>query len=515
MKKRRALISVSNKTGIVELAKSLVDLEFEIVSTGGTAQYLQAAGVPVTPVSQVTGFPEILDGRVKTLHPKIHGGILARRIPEHLNQLDEHAITPIDLVAVNLYPFRETISKPGVTLEEAIENIDIGGPSMVRSAAKNYQDVIVLVNPERYEEVLKQLMETGNVSPDLRQQLAAEAFAHTAEYDRLIAAFLQGLNQADKPAVFPEQLVLVGEKIQDLRYGENPHQRAAFYRLAGVQGGLANAKQLNGKELSYNNIVDLESAWAIVSEFDEPAAVIIKHTNPCGTAIGADLAEAYRKAYAADPLSAYGGIVALNRPVDRLTAEEMAKIFLEAVIAPAYDHEALAILQKKQNLRVLAVEPIRTKQGSCWQVKTVQGGFVVQDVDEGSLDDVELKVVTDRQPTEREWEDLRFTWQVVKHVKSNAIVVGTGGQTLGVGAGQMNRVGAAKIALEQAGEKARGAVLASDAFFPFRDTVDEAAKAGITAIIQPGGSIRDAECIQAANEHGIAMVFTGMRHFKH
>lgn len=538
---KRAIISVSDKSGVVEFARELVGLGFEVVSTGGTAKTLKEAGVPVTYISDVTGFPEILEGRVKTLHPSVHGGILARRVPEHLAQLAENRIQPIDVVVVNLYPFRATIAKPGVTLEEAIENIDIGGPTMVRAAAKNYESVAVVVNPKRYPEVLNELKERGEVGSDLRFRLAVEAFTHTAQYDSAISAYLQQILQRERGTALPSQItqvvyatggwddpskvfkdipdkfLLAGDLVQELRYGENPHQRAAFYREPGAAGAsVATARQLQGKDLSFNNIVDLEAAFSLVKEFDRPAAVIIKHTNPCGTAVGDNVAEAYIKAYNADPVSAFGGIVALNRPVDAATAGEMVKIFLEAVIAPGFDAESLEVFKAKENVRLLAAGDMAAGNAAGgFDLKKVSGGFLVQDLDIGSVPPEEWKVVTDQKPSPEEMQELLFAWKVVKHVKSNAIVVTKGGVTLGVGAGQMNRVGSARIALEQAGEGARGAVLASDAFFPFADTVEEAAKAGITAIVQPGGSLRDEESIEACNRHGIAMVFTGRRHFKH
>ncbi|OPX83670.1 MAG: Bifunctional purine biosynthesis protein PurH [Pelotomaculum sp. PtaB.Bin104] len=510
---KRALISVSNKEGLVDFARGLAELDIEIISTGGTEKALREAGVPVTYISDVTGFPEILDGRVKTLHPNVHGGILALRNEDHLSQLAKHGIAPIDLVVVNLYPFRETVAKPGVTLEEAIENIDIGGPTMVRSAAKNYQHVLIVVNPERYMEVLDALRQ-GEVDSAFRQALALEAFSHTASYDTAIAAYLKGLEAKDE--LFPPTWNISLKREQLLRYGENPHQLAAFYRDPAVIGTCAgNAVQLSGKELSYNNIGDLDSAFELVREFTEPAAVIVKHNNPCGCACSAQLHDAYLKALECDPVSAFGGIVALNRVVDAATAEEMAKIFLEVIIAPGYQDDALEILKKKSALRVLETGPITGQTNDRFVYRKVNGGLLVQEADREVLRLPDLKVVTKRQPTQEEMDELIFAMTVVKHVRSNAIVVTGGRQLLGVGAGQMNRVGSAKIAFEQAGEKARGAMLGSDAFFPFRDTLDEAAKAGITAIIQPGGSIRDDESIAAADEHGIAMVFTGMRHFKH
>lgn len=511
MKIKRALLSVSDKTGLVAFAKRLHAAGVEIVSTGGTMKALRAEGIPVQYVSDVTGFPEIMDGRVKTLNPLIHGGILAIRDNEaHLRQMKEQKIEAIDLVVVNLYPFRQTIAKPGVELAEAVENIDIGGPAMIRAAAKNFKYVAVVVNPARYEEIAA-AVEAGGVSDALRMALAQEAFCHTAEYDACIQAYLA--RQCGEGA-FPQKAQVLLEKVQDLRYGENPHQGAAFYRELGASGGIANAKQLHGKELSFNNIVDIEAAYQIVAEFDDPAAAIIKHTNPCGTGIGATLAEAYRKAHEADPVSAFGGIVALNRPVDEATAGQIAEIFIEVVIAPAFDEAALAVLTAKKNIRLLAA-PLLNLAAGRMDMKKVSGGMLLQNADTMDTARAAMQVVTKRQPTEDEWRQLLFAWKVVKHVKSNAIVVAAGDRTLGVGAGQMNRVGSAAIALEQAGEKAKGAVLSSDAFFPFRDSIDTCAKHGITAVIQPGGSVRDQESIDAANEHGIAMVFTGMRHFKH
>ncbi|MGR6835298.1 bifunctional phosphoribosylaminoimidazolecarboxamide formyltransferase/IMP cyclohydrolase [Syntrophomonas erecta] len=505
---KRALISVSDKSGVVEFARGLEEMGYDIISTGGTYKTLKEAGVKVTMVSDVTGFPEILNGRVKTLHPKVHGGILALRTEDHLQQLAENGITPIDIVAVNLYPFRETISRPGVSLAEAIENIDIGGPTMVRAAAKNYSNVVIIVKPEHYITVLDELKASGQVSQDLRLKLALEAFSHTACYDTMITSYLTDLS-GEK---FGDHLVLAGEKVYDLRYGENPHQKAAFYRVMTPGTGLADARQLNGKELSYNNIIDTQGAWDLVKEFEQPACVIVKHTNPCGTAIADNLEEAYVRAFAADQVSAFGGIIAFNRTVDAKTAARVAEPFMEVVIAPGYDQDALTVLQAKKNLRVLEM---LIKANTGFQLRTVEGSFVVQDMDTHSWDPANLKVVTETQPEESLVEDLRFAWKVVKHVKSNAIVIAQNGQTLGVGAGQMNRVGSAKIALEQAGEKARGAVMASDAFFPFKDTVEMAAKYGIKAIIQPGGSIRDEESIAECNRQGIAMIFTGVRHFKH
>lgn len=461
---KRALVSVSDKTGVKEFAKGLVALGYEVVSTGGTAKVLREAGIPVTNVSDITGFPEILQGRVKTLHPYVHGGILAKRNPEHLAQLGEHGIVPIDVVAVNLYPFKETIKKPNVTLAEAIENIDIGGPTMVRAAAKNYDSVLIVVNPGRYEEVLQQL-ETDNVEREFRLELAVEAFAHTADYDQTISGYLT--NKEDNSG-FPINYVLAGQKMQQLRYGENPHQKAAFYRMEEAGGDcVASARQLQGKELSYNNIIDVDAALELVREFKDTAAVVIKHTNPCGTAQAAQQVDAYLSAYEADPVSAFGGIVGLNRQVDEKTARAMVETFLEAVIAPAYSDEALKILAEKPNLRVLAVGEISSRTAG-EQVKTVNGGFLVQDIDLAMVESQQLNVVTKVKPTDKELAELLFAWKVVKHVKSNAIVVTKDKTTLGVGAGQMNRVGAANIALRQAGEKARGQCWLQMHFFRLR-----------------------------------------------
>lgn len=508
---KRALISVSDKTGVVEFARALTEVDYEIVSTGGTAKALQAAGVAVTGISDVTGFPEILEGRVKTLHPSVHGGILAKGTSEHMAVLAEHNIKPIDLVVVNLYPFQATVAKPDVTLEDAIENIDIGGPTMVRSAAKNHDRVGIVVNPARYDSVIAELKESGELSLQTKRLLALEAFQHTAQYDAAISHYLSGAFGADP---FSGEIAFGGQKIQELRYGENPHQKAAFYR-SGIptSGTVANAKQLHGKELSYNNIVDVDAAWKLVNEFAQPAAAIIKHTNPCGTAIGETLSEAYRRAYEADSVSAFGGIIAVNRPMDKKTAEQIVTTFMEAVIAPSFSEESLEILKTKKNLRLLEIGE-KVPNNELW-IEKVSGGFLLQEMDNHTLKAEDLQVVTEKAPTEEQLKELIFAWNIVKHVKSNAIVVTKDGQSLGVGAGQMNRVGSANIAFTQAGEKCKGAVLASDAFFPFRDTIDAAAAAGITAVIQPGGSVRDQESIDACNEHGIAMVFTGVRHFRH
>jgi len=510
---KRALISVSNKRGVVEFARDLHRLGYEIVSTGGTAKTLREAQVPVTYISDVTGFPEILDGRVKTLHPKVHGGILAMRNDEHLAQLREQEISPIDLVAVNLYPFRETIAKTGVTLEEAIENIDIGGPAMVRAAAKNHRFVLVVVNPERYGDVIRAL-DKGAATEEFRLELAMEAFAHTAAYDGAITGFLSVLQEPTGP--FPSHWQKTYELVQTLRYGENPHQRAAFYRDPGATGACAgNARQLHGKELSYNNILDLNSAFEAVKEFSATAVVIVKHNNPCGVACAASLVDAYIGAYEGDPVSAFGGIVACNTKVDAATAAEMNKIFIEAVIAPGYDEDALAVLKQKKDIRLLETGPLEQVSGDRSGLRKINGGLLVQDIDLGLVDPEKLKTVTKREPTREEMDDLLFAMAVCKHVKSNAIVVAKNKKVLGVGAGQMNRVTSARIALTHAGEAARGAVLASDAFFPFPDTLEEAVKAGVTAAIQPGGSLRDEESVAVADAGGMAMVFTGMRHFRH
>ena len=509
---KRALISVSDKTGIVELAKCLAEHQIEIISTGGTLRTLQEAEIPAISISDVTDFPEILDGRVKTLHPAVHGGLLAIRANEqHRQQIAEHQIQPIDLVVVNLYPFQKTIEQPGVSMSDAIEMIDIGGPSMLRSAAKNYQDVTVLVDPKDYKTVIKQIQANQETELETRFYLATKAFEHTAAYDALIAGYFR----QQRGESFPEQLTLTYQKQQSLRYGENPHQQAAFYRepLASA-GRLANCQQLQGKELSYNNINDASAALALVREFQEPTVVAVKHMNPCGVAKGKTLSEAFAQAYQADPVSIFGGIVAANRVIDRKTAEQMIEIFLEIVIAPGFEPEALAVFQEKKNLRLLQVDPLQSTQ-TTYQTVSVDGGLLIQEADQKELQKEDCKVVTSRKPTEAEWEQLLFAWKVVKHVKSNAIVLAKDSHTIGVGAGQMNRVGAAKIAIQQAGEKAQGSVLASDAFFPMPDTVEQAIEAGVTAIIQPGGSIRDQESIDLADQHGIAMVFTGIRHFKH
>jgi len=510
---KRALISVSDKTGIVKFAKGLVDHDFQLISTGGTFKALKEAGIPVTYVSEITGFPEILDGRVKTLHPMIHGGILAMDSDQHRKQCEETGIALIDIVCVNLYPFRETISKEQVTFEDAIENIDIGGPTMVRSAAKNHSRVTIVVNPSNYEEILSSLEEDGTVPLVLRKRLASEAFAHTAEYDRLIAGYLEA--QIEE-AHFPNHLRLHATKVQDLRYGENPDQKAVFYSdpEAG-KGTLAYGQQLQGKELSYNNWMDMDAAWEIVSEYQETACVIIKHTNPCGVALGSSVLDAYERALAADPVSAFGGIIALNRVVDEATANAMKTKFYEVIVAPEFSPKAREILSDKVNLRLFVVGREESGKTCGWKIRSVNGGFLVQEEDKGITPLAQWQVVSDKQPSAEDLAELEFAWKACKHVKSNAIVLSNLRQIIGVGAGQMNRVGSAKIALEQAGEKAKDAYLASDAFFPFSDSVELAHEFGIKAIIQPGGSVRDQEVIEAANRLGMILVFTGRRHFKH
>jgi len=511
--RKRALISVSDKNGVGEFAKELASLGFEIISTGGTKKILQELGLPVLSVSDVTGFPEILEGRVKTLNPFIHGGLLAKHDDEmHQKQLVEHGIEPIQLVVVNLYPFQQTIEKPDVTVADAIENIDIGGPTMLRASAKNHQYVTVVVDPTDYETVLNELKSGGETTLETRVKLAAKVFRHTAAYDALIAEYMTNLAGEETP----EKLTVTYDLKQTLRYGENPHQKGAFYKKPlGSEFSIAYAKQLHGKELSYNNINDADAALQIVKEFKEPAAVAVKHMNPCGVGTGKTVFEAFEKAFAADPVSIFGGIIAFNREVDAKTAAKLHEIFLEIIIAPSFSEEAVAILtEKKKNLRLLTISFEKENKAEL-KMTTVEGGLLVQEQDDHSLDDANITIPTKRQPTPEEWEALKLGWKVVKHVKSNAIVVSNKDMTLGIGAGQMNRVGSAEIALKQAGSKAEGAALASDAFFPMDDTVEAAAKAGITAIIQPGGSVRDADSIKKADEYGIAMVFTGVRHFKH
>lgn len=511
--RKRALISVSDKTNLIPFAKGLEELGYEVISTGGTLQLLKEEGVHAIAVDRVTDFPEILDGRVKTLHPKIHGGLLAKRSEEsHLQALAENNINPIDIVVVNLYPFKETLAKKDASQEDIIENIDIGGPAMLRAAAKNYEDVLVIVDPNDYDSVLE-LLQKDLLEKTVRQELAAKVFRHTAHYDSMIAQYMT--EEVSDLELFTENYSRTFELVQALRYGENPHQEAAFYEIPNYQGiSLARAKQLHGKELSYNNIQDANAALEIVLEYQGPTAVAVKHMNPCGIGIGDSLELAFQRAYDADPISIFGGIIAVNREVDLKTAEKMSEIFLEIVIAPSFSKEAKDILTKKKNIRLLEI-PMDEDLEVYEKMVTVKGGLLVQTNDAGRITEDDLEVVTDRQPTAEEIENLLFSWKAVKHVKSNAIVLAKDQQTVGIGAGQMNRVGAAKIAIEQAGEKAKGSVLASDAFFPMPDTVENAVKAGVTAIIQPGGSKRDQDSIDVCNEHGIAMVFTKIRHFKH
>ncbi|HEY9641139.1 MAG TPA: bifunctional phosphoribosylaminoimidazolecarboxamide formyltransferase/IMP cyclohydrolase [Coleofasciculaceae cyanobacterium] len=518
---RLALLSTSDKTGIVELARSLVEeFEFELISSGGTAKALQAAGIPVTKVSDYTGSPEILGGRVKTLHPRIHGGILARPdLPADLADLAAQQIRPISLVVVNLYPFEQTIAKPHVSLAEAIEQIDIGGPAMLRASAKNFAHLTVLCNPAQYSDYLTELRQQGEASLPFRQNCALQAFQHTCAYDQAIARYLEGQKSTDgstqEPAALGATFSLTGTQLQPLRYGENPHQPAAWYQTGATTTGWAAAQKLQGKELSYNNLVDLEAARRIIAEFPDAqaAATIIKHTNPCGTALGNTLLEAYEKAFNADSTSAFGGIVALNQPIDAATATALTKTFLECVVAPGCEPEAAEILSAKSKVRVLILPDLLS--GSQQDIKPIAGGFLVQASDDQLADPAQWQVVTAKQPTASQMAELLFAWKVCRHVKSNAIVVTRDRTTLGVGAGQMNRVGSVKIALEQAGEQAQGATLASDGFFPFDDSVRTAAAAGIEAIVQPGGSMRDADSIKAADELGLVMVLTGVRHFLH
>ncbi len=502
----RALLSVSDKTGLESFAQNLLDAGFDLISTGGTFRALQAAGLAVTQVSEVTGSPEILEGRVKTLHPKIHGGILAKRSAAHSQELEEQGILPIDLVAVNLYPFRETVTQE-VDLDTALENVDIGGPTMLRAAAKNFPYVVVVSDPADYERVTAALQE--GVDDVLRLELARKAFAHTAAYDAAIIQYLGnqvGGNWADETA-------LELHKVRELRYGENPHQHAALWRLGSERGPVTGAEVLHGKEMSFNNYGDAEAAWNLLSELPAPAAVAVKHANPCGVAVADDLLGAYKRAHAADPVSIFGGIVAVNEVVTGALADELAKTFLEIILAPDYEAAALERLQRKKNLRLLKVTTPATSKGR--DIRSLRGGLLVQDLDEGTLDDADLRVVTEREPSGAQWRDLRFAWTVCKHVKSNAIVLAKEGVTAGIGAGQVSRIWAAEGAVARAGEAVKGSVMASDAFFPFDDVVRMAADAGVAAVIQPGGSVRDEEVIAAADELDVAMVFTGMRHFKH
>ena len=514
---QRAILSVTDKTGLADFAHKLASMGVELISTGGTAKLLRDSGIAVKDISELTGFPEMLDGRVKTLHPKVHGGILHRREnAAHRTAVAEHGIAPIDMVVVNLYAFEKTASKSGVHFEELIENIDIGGPSMIRSAAKNFQDVAVVTSPSDYGAIAEEMAKSGGaLSSQTKWRLAQKAFATTAAYDSAIASTLERVSangnfELHAPQGFPDTLRLSFHKVTDLRYGENPHQKAAMYS-DGSSTGVANGRQVQGKELSYNNIVDLQAAWDLAQEFEEPVCAIIKHTNPCGTATGKTLAEAYKRALECDPVSAFGGVIGVNRPVDGAAAEEMAKLFLEVIAAPAFDKKALEIFSAKKNLRLVEIANSPQK----WVLKNVSGGMLVQDADLHQLKEADLKVVTKRQPMPEEKRALLFAWKVCKHVKSNAILYARDGQTVGVGAGQMSRVDSCRIGAQKAVLPLKGTVAASDAFFPVPDGVEEIAKAGATAIIQPGGSVRDQEVIEAADRLGLAMIFTGVRHFQH
>lgn len=521
-----ALISVSDKTGVAELAKALHDLGIRLISTGGTARLIADQGLPVTEVAEVTGFPEMLDGRVKTLHPKVHGGLLARRdLPEHMAALHRHAISTIDILVVNLYPFEQAVAKPGCSLEDAIENIDIGGPAMVRSGAKNWKDVAVLTDASQYQSVIDELKASGQVSQRTKFALAVAAFNRISNYDAAISDYLSSLQEDGSRSLFPTQANGRFVKIQDLRYGENPHQQAAFYRdLYPAPGSLAVAQQLQGKELSYNNIADADAAWECVKSLAAPACVIVKHANPCGVAVGKDPLEAYSKAFQTDPTSAFGGIIAFNRPLDGAGAQAVAKQFVEVLMAPDFSAEALQVFAGKANVRLLKIalppggERAWDKGQNLMDVKRVGSGMLMQTADNRELTLAELKVVTKKQPTPQEMQDLLFAWKVAKFVKSNAIVFCKDGMTMGVGAGQMSRLDSARIAsikAQHAKLSLQGTAVASDAFFPFRDGLDVVVDAGATCVIQPGGSMRDQEVIDAANERGVAMVFSGVRHFRH
>jgi phosphoribosylaminoimidazolecarboxamide formyltransferase/IMP cyclohydrolase len=511
----RALLSVSNKTGIVDFAYKLINLGYEIISTGGTFKILKKNNIKVTPIDKVTEFPEMLDGRVKTLNPKIHGGLLALRDnKEHIATCKKYKIPLIDIVVVNLYPFEQTIAKKKTSFAEAIENIDIGGPTMIRSAAKNHESVGVIVNPDRYQSIINELKSNkGSLTAKTKQLLALEAFQHTSRYDTIIADYLNNKFTEAKKNEFPSLRTPIFQKMTDLRYGENPHQKAAFYKAVGEKG-LPDTIQLHGKEISYNNLIDLDAAWNIAKMFDLPAAAVIKHTNPCGAAIGDNIFEAYKKALASDPVSAFGSIVGLNKNVNNEVAEEIAKTFVEAVIAPSFDEAALKILAVKPSIRLIAAKDFFQADASV-KYRNIRGGLLVQTTNNTILTKYHLRCVTKKQPTEKEINDLIFAFNVIKHVKSNAILFAKQGQTVGIGAGQMSRIDAVKIALEKAEKRVLNAVAASDAFFPFKDSIELMAKNKITAVIQPGGSKRDQESIDAANQHGIAMVFTNIRYFTH
>jgi phosphoribosylaminoimidazolecarboxamide formyltransferase / IMP cyclohydrolase len=523
----RALISVSDKAEVVWLARELEAMGVELISTGGTYRLLSKNDIDVTPVAEVTGFPEMLDGRVKTLHPKVHGGILADRDkPEHMRQLDYQKIPSIDLVVVNLYPFAETISKPGVTRAEAIEQIDIGGPTMVRAAAKNHAHIAVVVNPARYRPLVEEMKKSGGmVSEGTRRELAEEAFGHTAEYDTMISEYLSkgeagaaagAPGPADKTGEFLETLELQLRQVRTLKYGENPHQPAALYAEAdALAGSLATAEQVGGPTLSFNNMLDAEAAWRCAIEFDRPAAVVIKHNNPCGAAVAESCAAAYSRAYDCDPLSAFGSVVAFNRPLDAEAARTMTDRFIEVVLAPRFMPEALEILRRKKDLRLIELGEVTEGEHRGMDMRRIHGGMLLQEFDRATEDRESMTVVTGKQPTEEQWDDLLFAWKVCRNVKSNAIVFAREGATVGVGAGQMSRVDSVMIASEKAAGRAAGAVMASDAFFPFPDGIEKAAASGIDAVIQPGGSVKDDEVIAACDRHGLAMVFTGKRHFLH
>ena len=514
---QRALISVSDKTGILEFALEIHKFGVEILSTGGTADLLRKGGIPVIQVSDYTGFPEMMDGRVKTLHPRVHGGILARRdAPEHVKAMRDHGIRPIDLVVINLYPFEQAVARENCSIEDAIENIDIGGPAMVRSSAKNSKDVVVIVNPDDYSKVLGEMATEGGATKlETRRRLSRDAFAHTARYDSLIAGYLT--SKWDHKNSFPSLLNHPYEKVQELRYGENPHQIAALYKESSPSSSeIISSRQLQGKELSFNNFIDLNAAWELVKEFDKCAVAIIKHTNPCGVALGENQLDTFITAREVDATSAFGGILGFNRPVNAETAEEITKNFVEAVVAPGFDPGALKMFAGKKNVRLMQMPKIEPGgELEKFDLKRIGGGLLAQSLDNLIYVEDQLKVASERIPDDRELEDMRFAWIVAKHVKSNAIVYAKNQEILGIGAGQMSRVDSARVAVEKAQKSLKGAVMASDAFFPFRDSVDEAAKQGITAIISPGGSIRDEEVLQAANEQKLAMLFTGIRHFKH
>jgi len=513
---KRALVSVSDKTDLVWLARELTAMGVEIISTGGTYKLLKEENVKAVPVAEVTGFPEMLDGRVKTLHPKVHGGILADRSkPEHLRQLDFQKITPIDLVVVNLYPFAQTIAKPGVTREDAIENIDIGGPTMVRAAAKNHASVAIVVNPERYKPIVEEMKQfNGEISAETCRDLAREAFTHTAEYDAMISAYLT--EQEGLGGEFLDSLVPAFRKVSELRYGENPHQSAALYRELGAKGtSLATAPQVHGPAVSFNNVLDGAAAWNCCLEFEEPACIIIKHNNPCGAAVDDNLATAYTKARDCDPISAFGSVIAVNRPLDKATAEAMKPNFIELLLAPSYDKDALEVLKEKKDIRILEMGDVKLPQAGGKDFRRIHGGLLAQDYDTDPYDRSAWKVVTDNEPTPGQWDDLLFAWKICKHVKSNAIVLVKDKATIGVGAGQMSRVDSAMIAVEKAGDRAQGCSVASDAFFPFPDAVEKVAGAGAAAVIQPGGSKKDDDALAACKKHGMSMVMTGRRHFRH